>query len=194
MDQIYVMHHGKLVEQGTHRSLLARRGLYFELWQKQSGFEVSNDGRFAQIDADRLKQVHLFEAIEPDRLAQFANRFHSEFFEAGQDVIVEGEMGDKLYVIARGTVHVLVKDQAGKEQFIDCMEDGDYFGEMALLLNQPRSATIRTVTPTLLLSLSREQFFHLLDQFPEHRPAIDRRIALSQANQAAIRNRVLSSI
>lgn len=194
MDQIYVMQTGTLVEQGTHRTLLERCGLYFELWQKQSGFEVSNDGRFAQIDAERLKQVHLFEEIEPDRLAQFANQFHSEFFEAGQDVIVEGGMGDKLYVIVRGTVHVLVKDQAGKEQFIDCMEDGDYFGEMALLLNQPRSATIRTVTPSLLLSLTTEQFFHMLDQFPECRPAIDRRVAQSQANQAAVRNRALSSI
>jgi ATP-binding cassette subfamily B protein len=88
----------------------------------------------------------------------------------------------------------LVEDQAGKEQFIDCMEDGDYFGEMALLLNQPRSATVRAVTPTLLLSLSSEQFFDMLDKFPECRPAIDRRIALSQANQAAVRNRALSSI
>ena len=103
-------------------------------------------------------------------------------------------MGDKLYVIVRGTVDVLVKDQAGKEQFIDCMEDGDYFGEMALLLNQPRSATIRTVTPSLLLSLTTEQFFHMLDQFPECRPAIDQRIAQSQANQAALRNRVAASI
>ena len=194
VDQIYVMHEGRLVEQGTHHSLLERRGLYYELWQKQNGFEVSNDGRFAQIDAARLKQVHLFEAIEPARLAHFANQFHSEFFEAGQEVIVEGKAGDKLYVIVRGTVHVLVKDQAGNEQFIDCMEDGDYFGEMALLLNQPRSATIRAVAPTLLLSLSSEQFFHMLDQFPECRPAIDRRIAQSQANQAAVRNRILSLI
>jgi CRP-like cAMP-binding protein len=97
-------------------------------------------------------------------------------------------------VIVRGTVDVLVTDQAGQEQFIDCMEDGDYFGEMALLLSQPRSATVRTATPTLLLSLSSEQFFRLLDQFPECRPAIDRRIAQSQANQAAVRNRVMSSI
>ncbi len=194
MGQIYVMHKGRLAEQGTHRSLLERRGLYFDLWQKQSGFEVSNDGRFAQIDADRLKQVLLFEGIERDRLADFASQFHSEFFEAGQTVIVEGEAGDKLYVIVRGTVDVLVTDQAGQEQFIDCMEDGDYFGEMALLLNRPRSATVRTATPTLLLSLSSEQFFRLLEQFPECRPAIDRRIAQSQANQAAVRNRVMSSI
>ena len=154
MDQIYVMHKGTLVEQGTHRSLLERCGLYYELWQKQSGFEVSNDGRFAQIDAERLKQVHLFERSSAGRLAQFAAQFRSEFFEAGQAVIVQGEVGDKLYVIVRGTVDVFIKDETGKEHFLDCMEDGDYFGEMALLLNQPRSATIRTVTPSLLLSLS----------------------------------------
>ena len=194
MDQIYVMHKGRLIEQGTHRSLLERCGLYFELWQKQSGFEVSNDGRFAQIDADRLKQVQLFESIDADRLAHFAAQFRSEFFEAGQNVIVQGEAGDKLFVIVRGTVDVFIKDETGQEHFLDCMEDGDYFGEMALLLNQPRSATIRTVTPSLLLSLSSEQLFRMLDEFPECRAAIDRRITQSQANQAALRNRVAASI
>lgn len=194
VDQIYVMQNGRLVEQGTHRSLLDQRGLYFELWQKQGGFEVSKDGRFAQIDAQRLKQVRLFETIDSDRLAYFANQFRSEFFEAGQDVIVEGEAGDKLYVIVRGIVHVLIRDETGKEHMLDCMEDGDYFGEMALLLDQPRSATIRTVTPSLLLSLSSEQFMAMLDQFPECRVAIDQRIAQSQANQAALRNGVMSSI
>ena len=194
VDQIYVMQNGRLIEQGTHRSLLDRCGLYSELWQKQSGFEVSKDGRFAQIDVERLKRVRLFEAIDADRLAHFANQFRSEFFEAGQDVIVEGEAGDKLYVIVRGIVHVLIRDETGEEHMLDCMEDGDYFGEMALLLDQPRSATIRTVTPSLLLSLSSEQFLGLLDQFPECRVAIDQRMAQSQANQAALRNRAMSSI
>ena len=79
-----------------------------------------------------------------------------------------------------GDVDVFIKDETGKEHFLDCMEDGDYFGEMALLLNQPRSATVRTVTPSLLLSLSREQLFRMLEAFPECRAAIDQRIAESQ--------------
>ncbi len=189
LDQIFVMQKGKLVEQGTHRSLLEQRGLYYHLWQKQSGFEISGDGRFAQVDAVRLKRMRLFEQVEMDRLSHFADQFHSEFFDAGRNVIVQGEVGDKLYLIVRGTVDVLVLDQEGKEQHIERLEDGDHFGEMALLLDQPRSATIRTVTPSLLLSLSREQLFLVLERFPECRPAIEQRIAQSQSNLAALQSR-----
>ncbi len=193
LDQIFVMQKGRLVEQGTHRSLLDQHGLYHELWQKQSGFEVSDDGRFAQVDAGRLKRMRLFEQVEIDKLSHFANQFRSEFFDAGQDVIVQGQAGDKLYLIVRGTVDVLARDGAGVEQQVDHLEDGDHFGEMALLLEQPRSATVRTATPSLLLSLSREQLMLMLERFPETRPAIEQRIAQSQSNLAALRGRAPAS-
>lgn len=190
LDQIFVLQKGKLVEQGTHRSLLEKRGLYYDLWQKQSGFEVSGDGRFAQVDAARLKRMRLFEQVELDRLSHFADQFHSEFFDTGKDVILQGDKGDKLYLIVRGTVDVLVRDPSGIERHVEQLEDGDHFGEMALLLDQPRTATIRTTTPSLLLSLSREQLMSMLERFPECQPAIEQRIAQSQSNLAALQNRV----
>jgi ATP-binding cassette subfamily B protein len=52
---------------------------------------------------------------------------------SGQDVIVQGEEGDKLYLIVRGVVDVLVLNQTGREQYVETLEDGDHCAEAALL-------------------------------------------------------------
>ena len=66
------------------------------------------------------------------------------------------------------------------------LEDGDHFGEMALLNDRPRNATAKTVTPCVVISLSRHRFKRLVQQFPAMQPAIDRRLARSVANLASL--------
>jgi ATP-binding cassette subfamily B protein len=68
------------------------------------------------------------------------------------------------------------------------LRDGDYFGEIALLEDVPRTATIRTWVPTALLGLGREQFLDLLQAVPDLRAAFEREVeARRQANLAALR-------
>jgi CRP-like cAMP-binding protein len=69
---------------------------------------------------------------EADRRAYFANQFRSEFSDTGQDVIVQDEEGDTLYLIVRGIVEVLVLNQTDREQYVETLEDGNHCGEAAL--------------------------------------------------------------
>jgi CRP-like cAMP-binding protein len=75
------------------------------------------------------------------------------FFDVGQHVIKEGEFGDKLYIIDSGKVFVTINDQ-----FIRELESGAMFGELALLYDSPRSASVTAIEDTVLWSLKREYF------------------------------------
>ncbi|MCB0108523.1 MAG: cyclic nucleotide-binding domain-containing protein, partial [Caldilineaceae bacterium] len=101
----------------------------------------------------------------------------------GQVVIEQGEPGDKLYLIARGQVEVIVHGESGTAQEVDTMQDGDHFGEMALLSDAPRNATIRTTTSCLFLTLPKAEFLGLVQTIPAVRAAVDLQIARTQANR-----------
>lgn len=81
-----------------------------------------------------------------------------EYFPAGHTVCKAGELGDSAYVIEVGTVEVL----SGADRFIAAMGPGELFGEMALLDQLPRTATIRTVTPATMLRIDRSHVQELL--------------------------------
>lgn len=82
----------------------------------------------------------------------------------------DGYLGERFYIIVHGTVEVS-REGGGR---IAVLEDGDYFGELALLRDAPRAATIHTLTPCEMLTLTREQFSHLLMRNPSVRDTLDR--------------------
>jgi ATP-binding cassette subfamily B protein len=169
MDRVVVMARGRVAEQGTHAELLARDGLYAGLWRRQSGFTVSPDGQQARIDAERLRAIPLFADLDPAHLAAIADRFVAERRAAGEVIFHEGDPGDSLYVLARGVVEVVRRAAPSEEvpeQLLALLDDGDFFGEIALLSQKPRTATVRTRSPSLLLKLDRDQFTHLVTTDP----------------------------
>ncbi len=85
----------------------------------------------------------------------------SEQFEAGTRVINEGDAGDKFYLIRQGEVSVL---RGSDQEQVAILKEGDFFGEMALLLDQPRNASVVTNDDTVLYSLSQEQFKQAISQ------------------------------
>ncbi len=182
-DTIFVLDGGKVVESGTHDLLLQQQGLYAQLWQKQTGFAVRADGRAATVHAAYLGQMTLFAELDSAMLNRLAERFSPEYVVAGQVLFRQGDPGDKLYLIARGQVEVIVATAQGADRTIDRMSDGDHFGEMALLQDVARNATIRTITDCLFLTLPKNAFLALLDELPQLRPAIARQI------QRTLRNR-----
>jgi ATP-binding cassette subfamily B protein len=171
-DRVFVMSGGRLAESGTHAELLDRGGAYASLWRKQDGIHTSSDGARAEITVDRLRQFLILSMLDDEMLSALASQFVTESVAADRDVVVEGDAGDKFYVIARGRVDVRKHDAAGVEHSVQRLGDGDNFGELALLRNTPRSATIRTLGPCVFLTLHRQQFQELLDHAPTVRAAI----------------------
>ena len=164
-DRIVVLSRGEIVEEGAHHELLSRNGAYRQLWEQQSGFVISPDGRRAAVTPARLRAMPAFAEIDDVTLTDLAARFGSEHYPAGAGVVEEGERGDKLYVIVRGTVDV-VHAGPGGEQLLKTLQDGDFFGEIALIDNVPRTATVRARTACLLLVLAREEFLDVVRASP----------------------------
>jgi ATP-binding cassette, subfamily B, bacterial len=101
-------------------------------------------------------------------LGGVARWFGTEVFREDRAIVQQGDPGDRFYVIARGTVEVTRLENGASVQLAK-LQDGDYFGEMALLSDQPRNATVRTLMPCVCLSLPRDLFSRLLAREPELR-------------------------
>ncbi|HTA44044.1 MAG TPA: ABC transporter transmembrane domain-containing protein [Bryobacteraceae bacterium] len=181
MDRIFVLDRGTIAESGTHRELLSNNGLYAHLWQKQNGVHVDADTGRATVDESLLAEIPLLARTSPATRTALKAWFRTERFNDGYQIILQGDAGDRLYIIARGTVEVL-RDNA--KQLLAKLGDGDYFGEMALLSNEPRNATVRAVGPCVCLSLERDRFQQLLIEEPGLRREIEQMAAARAGAQA----------
>jgi len=168
---VFVLEAGRLAESGSHDELLARRGLYARLWKKQSGVSVEGGDQHATLLPSSLQAIPIFRNLTEAQQTLLAASLSTERLPAGREVFRQGDRGDKLYVIGRGTVTVNVRaegsqDEPGKENMVAVLEDGDYFGETALIEDKPRNATIRTRTDSVFLTLPCDAFLRLLDTSP----------------------------
>ena len=165
-DLIYVMDRGSITETGTHYDLIEKNGIYAELYGKQGGFIVDEDLKYAEIEVDRLTKIHLFKLLNGEMLEELAELFVSEYYSPGQIIINAGDYGDRFYVIVRGRVEVFVTLDDGSEKTFNFLEDGDYFGEIALLKEVLRTANVRVCTPCLVLSMKKRQFERIISKSP----------------------------
>jgi len=171
-DRIIVLDQGQVAETGTHETLMARQGLYRTMWDKQQGFVLTRAG--VQVEWNRLGRLPFFQGLEPEALQEIARLFVTEKFEAGAHVVVQADEGDKFYIIVRGKVEVIVRNvQTGESKKVALLEDGDHFGEIALLHNVPRTASVVSQTPCVCLALSSEDFHPLVARFPQIREALE---------------------
>jgi ATP-binding cassette subfamily B protein len=173
-DRIFVMDQGCLVESGTHGELLAKGGVYRSMWEKQSGFSLTQGGDWAEIDIARLAATPVLGDLDEAMLESIAKAFVTEQYPADRFVIHQGDPGDRFYIIVRGKVEVLRSNYGEEPEIIAVLQDGDHFGEIALLRNVPRTASIRTLTPCMMISLPRGQFTNLLGRSAEMRDRLEK--------------------
>jgi CRP-like cAMP-binding protein len=117
--------------------------------------------RHARID-ERLGEVPLFEGLSKKQLGRASSLTSRLDAPAGVDLLREGKRGDEFIIVLEGEAEVR---QGGR--LVATRGTGDYVGEMALVTNRPRSATVRTTTPVLVDVMSRREFMTLLADFPD---------------------------
>jgi len=110
-----------------------------------------------------LRRCPIFKDSTPSILADTAGKMRSEKHPAGTDVIRQGEVGDKFYIIRSGKADI-IKEVDGTEEVRGRLGVGAFFGELALLKDEPRSATVRAVEDLEVLTLSKEIFLEVIEQ------------------------------
>src|SRR5213075_13050 len=115
-----------------------------------------------------LKNVKLFAELSPDSLAKLGACLKTAEFPPAEVIVREGAPGVSMYIIKSGLVEVRKKDPAtGIDFLVAQLSEGAAVGEMSLLTGKPRSATVSTVQPTVVFTLTRADFRNLLTQHPE---------------------------
>lgn len=109
-----------------------------------------------------LKQVSLFERAPSEDLAELANEATMVRYEPGTEVFREGDPGDALYVVVEGRVQI----HTGSLKLAE-LSKGECFGEMAILDDAPRSASVTALDAVTALKITQEDFFEFLADWPE---------------------------
>ena len=111
-----------------------------------------------------LDGTKLFLGLSSDEFAPIAALANRRNYQAGQTVLKEGDPGDGIYVILQGKVQVAVGE--GLQRILTVMGDGDYFGEMAVLDSEPRSASVMAIEDTEVFFIPREPLLEMLGKSP----------------------------
>ena len=116
-----------------------------------------------QDEVDVLRRIPLFANIEPARLKLLAFTSDRMAFAAGQELFHEGDAGDAAYVIIDGAVDVL-KDTDEGEQLLVTLKKNAFVGDIAILCDVPRTATVKAVDRIETLKIQKEHFLRLIDR------------------------------
>lgn len=109
-----------------------------------------------------LQTVPILQSLETQEVAKIADALEPIEFEEGEEIVVQGYCGDYFYIIEEGQAIVTQEDEEGEEYELSALSTGDYFGEMSLLTNEPRAATVTAVEKCRLVALSKDAFVRLL--------------------------------
>jgi CRP/FNR family transcriptional regulator, cyclic AMP receptor protein len=113
---------------------------------------------------EALRGIPLFRNLDEKDLADIAGLLIDRKFPRDAIIFEDGSLGDYMYLIQEGQVKITKMSEDGREKILEMLGPGDFFGEMALLDREPRSASVKTTTACVLLALSRQDFLGLLKQ------------------------------
>lgn len=117
-------------------------------------------------EVELLRRVPLFAKVSPAKLKLLAFTSDRVTFGADQVMFNQGDQGEDAYVVLSGTADILVNLQSGQVK-VAGVEPNEIVGEIAILCDVVRTATVRTVTPVEALRIRKDQFLTLLAEFPE---------------------------
>ena len=110
--------------------------------------------RFVPATVAELARIGLFSGMPGETLTKLATRMEREQIGPGAAVVREGESGERFYVVLSGMLAVSQESMGAR----GLLQPGDYFGEVALAMDIPRTASVRAITPAVVASCDRETF------------------------------------
>jgi hypothetical protein len=134
-------------------------------------------GNVASFAPEALRGVPLFSGLPDAIVSRMATQFKSEQVSLGNKLVVEGEDRSKFFIIAQGQVEVLSKGVHGSNLRIALLTEGEFFGETEVISDRPSDVTIRTITPCILLTLSRKDLDAVLSELPNLNDEFQKAIA-----------------
>ncbi len=127
-----------------------------------------------EIEIDELlRKVPLFAEIDPEQYGVIASVLKARTVPRGTDIIRQGQIGNSMFLIARGIANVSVKD-GDQTRNLATLYAGDFFGESALLHETPRNATATAATPCSMYELTRADLEKICSTYPEIKAGIER--------------------
>lgn len=120
-----------------------------------------------QAVADFLAEVPIFSALGEAERRELVLRMRTRHFARGEVVFHRDDPAAHFFVIVAGTVKITIEDESGHEVLVAVERGGGTFGDVALIDDSPRSATVTTLAETLLLALARDDFFDVLERHPK---------------------------
>jgi branched-chain amino acid transport system substrate-binding protein len=114
-----------------------------------------------------LGSVDIFQSLAADAKRYLTEQMHEIRFAAGDTIVRQGDYGDSLFIIAEGTVGVWIQLASGESIEVDRMGAGTFFGEMALLTGEARTASVIAVTDTTVYKITKADVAPLIEAQPE---------------------------
>src|SRR3989304_1109587 len=113
-----------------------------------------------------LRRVPLFAELSEAEIARLGDIARERGYPKNSVILFEDAPGDALYVVVTGLVKVVLIGEDGREVILSVLKEGDFFGEMSLVGDQPRSAHVIAMEDSNLLVVRREDFQHRLREAP----------------------------
>ncbi len=129
-------------------------------------FEVVDLETGASETTEASSPPGLFKDLSAEEFKQIVARLSLRHFDKNVVIVTEGEPGDSLFIIVRGSVRVLTKGPRQKEILLANLGEGEFFGEVSLLTGRPRTATILTTADTELLELIKVDYESIIKKYP----------------------------
>ena len=123
-----------------------------------SGYRIAVSPRHVPASVTELSRIGLLSSLPGQALTRLAERMAREEVPPGRTIVAEGEPGDRFYVLLSGVAGVSQQTRGPR----GVIRPGDWFGEVALAMGVPRTATVTAMTPCVVASCDRATFDELL--------------------------------
>jgi len=111
-------------------------------------------------------RIPLFSDLKKEELIRLMEKFQPKKFPKGDFICREGEQGDSLFVISRGSVGIFREDSKKGKIFLNTLKEGEFFGEFAFFSQSPRSATAEALEEMEILEISKDDLDEIVREFP----------------------------